>query len=48
MEIRKSEAMGTSTYKRKKYYFCAQGCQALFDRDPEKYIAALDKKSEQY
>lgn len=48
MEINKHEAMATSGYKGKKYYFCSQGCKVLFDQDPEKYIAALDKKDEQY
>jgi YHS domain-containing protein len=48
MRILKSQALATSDYKRKKYYFCSPGCKALFDQDPEKYIATLDKIDEQY
>lgn len=25
-------------YKGRTYYFCAQGCKAAFERDPEKYL----------
>jgi len=27
-----------ATYKGKTYYFCAEGCKAEFERDPEKYV----------
>jgi YHS domain-containing protein len=48
MRIWKNQALAISDYKRKKYYFCSPGCKALFDRDSEKYIAALGKRDEQY
>lgn len=30
-----------SEYKGQTYYFCSKGCKARFDKNPEKYIAAL-------
>ncbi len=39
MEVEESKAVATSEYKGKKYYFCAAGCKAAFDADPEKYVA---------
>ncbi len=27
-----------SEYKGKTYYFCAPGCKAAFDKDPDKYV----------
>ena len=44
MEISKSEAMDTSTYKGKKYYFCSSGCKFLFDKNPEKYVSISKQK----
>lgn len=29
---------GTAEYKGQTYYFCAPGCRASFERDPEKYL----------
>jgi len=37
-KIRKKEAVATSEYEGKLYYFCSQKCKEEFDRDPEKYI----------
>jgi YHS domain-containing protein len=39
MEVKESEAVATSEYKGKTYYFCAVGCKKAFDQDPEKYLA---------
>lgn len=36
----KNPAGGTSEYKGKKYFFCAMGCKKVFDKNPEKYLAA--------
>ena len=41
MEIDEKKAPLSSTYKGKTYYFCAKGCKAAFDKQPEK---ALDRK----
>jgi YHS domain-containing protein len=30
---------GGSEYRSTTYYFCAPGCKATFDRDPEKYLS---------
>jgi YHS domain-containing protein len=30
---------GSSEHRGGTYYFCAPGCKAAFDRDPEKYLA---------
>jgi len=39
MKVSKAKAVAVSEYKGKKYYFCAQGCKDMFDKDPEKYLA---------
>jgi len=38
MEIDPATAAGTSEYKGQTYYFCAPGCKASFDKNPEKYL----------
>ncbi len=38
MEVDPKTAAGSSEYKGKTYYFCAPGCKASFDKDPEKYL----------
>ena len=38
MEIDEKTASWTSTYEGQTYYFCAPGCKASFDKDPEKYL----------
>ncbi|MBN1402692.1 MAG: YHS domain-containing protein [Anaerolineae bacterium] len=38
MEVDPKTAVATSEYKGKTYYFCARGCKAAFDRDPERYL----------
>lgn len=39
MEVDEETAAGKSEYKGKTYYFCAPGCKAAFDKDPEKYLS---------
>jgi len=39
MEVDEKTANWTSEYKGKMYYFCAPGCKASFDKDPEKYLS---------
>jgi YHS domain-containing protein len=37
MECDEKETKLKSEYKGKTYYFCAPGCKAEFDENPEKY-----------
>jgi Cu+-exporting ATPase len=37
MQIDSEKAAATSEYKGQTIYFCAPGCKAKFDQDPEKY-----------
>lgn len=45
MEVDEKRATATSTYKEKTYYFCAKGCKAAFDKEPEKYLSGEKKHS---
>lgn len=38
MQIDSEKAAATSQYKGKTIYFCAAGCKAKFDKQPEKYV----------
>ncbi len=38
MTVDLKNAAAKSEYKGKTYYFCAPGCKAAFDKDPEKYL----------
>lgn len=38
MEVDEDTAQWTSEYQGQTYYFCAPGCKASFDKDPEKYL----------
>lgn len=40
MQVDEKSASATSQYMGKTYYFCAPGCKAAFDKDPEKYLHA--------
>ncbi len=40
MTVDEKNAAATTEYKGKTYYFCAPGCKAAFDRDPEKYLSS--------
>lgn len=37
MTIEESDAVGTSEYEGKTYYFCSKDCQEEFDSAPEDY-----------
>lgn len=39
MTVKKAGAKYTYDYKGTTYYFCSQGCQTNFSKDPEKYLA---------
>jgi YHS domain-containing protein len=38
MEVDEKSAAATYEYKGKTYYFCAPGCKAAFEKDPEMYL----------
>ena len=38
MTVNEKTAKWTSKYRGKTYYFCAPGCKAEFDKNPEKYV----------
>ncbi len=40
MEVDEKSAAATYKYQGKTYYFCAPGCKAAFEKDPEKYIGS--------
>jgi len=40
MQVDENSAAATSEYKGETYYFCALGCKASFDKEPEKYLSA--------
>ncbi len=37
MDVDESGAQWTSSFKGKKYYFCAKRCLEEFEKNPEKY-----------
>jgi YHS domain-containing protein len=38
MEVDERSPAATYEYKGQTYYFCAPGCKAAFEKDPEKYL----------
>jgi Cu+-exporting ATPase len=42
MEVEAESAAGKSTYAGQVYYFCSPFCQAKFEADPAKFVAAKD------
>lgn len=48
MMVDEEKAAATSVYKGKTYYFCAPGCKAAFDRDPERYLTGEGEHHEMH
>lgn len=46
MDVDEKTAQWTSEYQGKTYYFCAPGCKASFEKDPEKYLGGSGGHSE--
>jgi len=44
MSIDPAKAAAKSEYRGKTYYFCAPGCKADFDREPETYLKSEGKQ----
>ncbi len=38
MKIDEDDAVGTSEYLNRTYYFCSEDCKHKFDQKPEQYI----------
>jgi len=38
MQIDENKAVGSSEYKGRTYYFCAQICKTKFDANPQQYV----------
>jgi len=45
MTVDENAPAATTEYKGETYYFCALGCKAAFDEDPEKYLRAPERRS---
>ena len=46
MDVDEKAVKYTTTYKGKTYYFCAFGCQKMFEANPEKYIGGASENSD--
>lgn len=38
MQVDEKKAAATTVHQGTTYYFCAPGCKAAFEKDPEKYL----------
>jgi YHS domain-containing protein len=43
MMVNPETASAKAEYKGQTYYFCAPGCKAAFEKDPEKYLKGTEK-----
>ena len=48
MQVDEAAAKWTSEYKGQTYYFCAPGCKASFDKEPEKYLGGSQESHEHH
>jgi YHS domain-containing protein len=44
MEVNEKTVQWASDYKGQTYYFCAPGCKASFEKDPENYLGQTDER----
>ncbi len=47
MEVDPAKAAATYEYQGKTYYFCAPGCKAAFEKEPEKYLSQSEEEGHQ-
>ncbi len=47
MVVDPAKTVAITVYKEKTYYFCSSGCQAAFDRKPEKFLGKTETDQEQ-
>ncbi len=45
MDVDEANPAATAEHQGEKYYFCAPGCKAAFEADPDKYLGGEKKKS---
>lgn len=45
MEVDEKSPAATVEYAGKTYYFCAPGCKATFEKDPQKYLGNHEEYS---
>jgi YHS domain-containing protein len=38
MDVNDKTAKWKTSYAGKTYYFCAEGCKRMFEKDPKKYV----------
>lgn len=43
MDVDPNSAPAKAEYKGKTYYFCAPGCKAAFEKDPDKYLKGAEE-----
>ncbi|UCH58767.1 MAG: YHS domain-containing protein [Anaerolineales bacterium] len=48
MEVEEETAAAKYEYKGKMYYFCAPGCKAAFEKNPEKYLGSHEAHHEHH
>ena len=48
MDVDEKTAAGKSEYKGQTYYFCAPGCKAAFDKEPEKYLGKKEEHGQHH
>jgi len=47
MKVTEETAAAKSMYKGKVYYFCSTLCKQMFDREPDKYVQALENQKQE-
>ncbi|MBI5841907.1 MAG: YHS domain-containing protein [Chloroflexi bacterium] len=47
MKVNEETASAKSIYKGRTFYFCSTFCKQMFDREPEKYVQALEDRKQE-
>ena len=45
MMVNLQNAAASIQYKGTRFYFCSQMCKSMFEREPEKYVAAAGQQA---
>ena len=48
MEVDPAKAAGSVEYKGETYYFCAPGCKAAIEKEPERYLGKAETGPEEH